>query len=227
MKPEPATARAGTDTELAILEAARDLLAEHGLDGLSMRAVGARVGLSATAIYNYFENKQDLVERVVVSGFRRFEEYLRNAIERLPRGSPDRLYALGEAYIRFALENVEYFKVLFTLTTERPREIEELPAEGGYNLLREAVVDAMEAGRIRREDPDLLALYLWTHVHGLVTLFLACRLDEHCAVDGHDKLGAPDLFARFRVFIRDGLRRPAASESSHGEPGETVSEVAT
>lgn len=215
-----APGRRSSDTESAILEAARDLLAERGLEGLSMRGVASRVGLSATAIYNYFENKQGLVDRVVLSGFRRFESYLRSASEALPAGSPDRLYALGEAYIRFALENREYFRVLFTITTEQPRELEEFPAEGGYGLLREAVVEAMESGRIREDDPDLVALYLWAHVHGLVTLFLACRLDGRCCPEQGPAIGAPELFARFRSFIGDGLRRrPDEVERRETTPG--------
>ncbi len=104
-----------SDTETAILEAARDLLADGGMDALSMRAVAARVGVSATAIYNYFENKRALVERVISMGFERFDGYLREAVVDRPKGSAERLRSLGEAYIRFALENRAYFRVLFSI----------------------------------------------------------------------------------------------------------------
>ena len=214
--PRAAESEPASRTEQAIVEAGRDLLAEGGLDGLSMRAVAGRVGISATAIYNYFDNKQALVDRIVLSGWSRFESYLRDAVADRDRGSLERLYALGEAYIRFALENQEYFKVLFTMRSERQREIEELPAEGGYLLLREAVEEAMDAGRLRRADVDLVALYLWTHVHGLVTLFLACRVGSECCDDG----GEPDpveLFGRFRSLMSDGLR-------AVGTPGRPASD---
>lgn len=210
-----------SDTEAAIVEAGRDLLAERGLEGLSMRAVAGRVGVSATAIYNYFENKQALLDRVVLSGWSRFEAYLQAAVADRDRGSLERLYALGGAYIRFALENQEYFKVLFTMRTEHPRDIAELPAEGGYLMLREAVEEAMGAGRLRREDPDLVALYLWTHVHGLVTLFMACRVGSECCDDGEEP-DPVELFARFRGLMSDGLRairrpgRPPAEEELDG-----------
>ena len=84
------------ETETAILEAARNLLAEGGLDALSMRAVASQVGLSATAIYHWFEGKEDLVDRVVLHGFRRSEAYMWKAIEELPAGSMDRVAALEE-----------------------------------------------------------------------------------------------------------------------------------
>ena len=155
MTPKTAAPARAADTETAILEAARDLLAEGGLEALSMRGVAARVGVSATAIYNYFENKQALVRQVVTQGFERFSGYLRGAIVDLPVGSSERLKALGEAYIRFALENREHFRVIFASHAETPQDIEELPEGGGYALFRQTVVDAMEAGSIREADPDL------------------------------------------------------------------------
>jgi AcrR family transcriptional regulator len=211
--PELEREKAGrsTETEAVILEAARDLLAEGGLEALSMRVVAERVGLSATAIYRYFEGKQDLVRCVVGLGYRRFEEYLQDAAERHPVGSLARLAALGESYVRFAFENQEYFRVLFNIQARRPRAVEELPGRGGYDLLRECVVDAMEAGALRRADPDLVVHYLWTHVHGLVTLALACNL-EGCGCAG--PTGPPSPVNQFHAvapFLWEGLRPPLAA----------------
>lgn len=214
MTPRVANPLRAAGTEGAILEAARDLLAEGGLGALSMRAVAARVGVSATAIYNYFDSKQDLVRRVVIQGFERFTGYLRAAIADLPAGSRQRLYALGQAYIRFALENREYFRVIFAAHAESPSEIEELPEGGGYSLFRQTVVDAMESGVIRRADPDLVVLYLWTHVHGLVTLMLSCEPGARCQHTG-EQLDAEELFARFRDFVYSGLQPVAVSETLH------------
>lgn len=201
-----------SSTETAILEAARDLLAGGGIDALSMRAVAARVGVSATAIYNYFENKQALVENVISMGFARFDKYLREAVADRPDGSAERLEALGEAYIRFALENREYFRVLFAMHAELPRDIEELPEGSGYALFRQSVIDAMKAGTIRETDPDLVVLYLWTLVHGLVTLLLGCKPDARCRHSG-EELDAHDLFARFGEFVYLGLRPQEVPEA--------------
>lgn len=204
MTPRVSDPARAADTEAAIVEAARHLLAQGGLDSLSMRAVAARVGISATAIYNHFENKQALVDRVVTEAFERFGAYQRQAIADLPAGSIERVRALGEAYVNFALENREYFKVIFALRAGRPREIDELPGGGGYYLFRQTVVEAMESGAIRREDPDLVVLYLWAHVHGLVTLFLACEPDARCERTG-EKLNVSDLYSRFAEFVQTGL----------------------
>ncbi len=212
--------RRSSDAEAAILAAARDVLAQRGLDGLSMRAVAERVGVSATALYHYFENKDALVDRVVQSGFRRFGEYLQHAAEPHPRGSLERVRALGEAYVRFALENRAYFRVLFSLSPGQPHSITDLPDGGGYGLLRAAVVDAMGAGTMRRADPDLVVMYLWSMTHGLVTIGLACRIEECPELGPGIAHGHPlELFEAFGTFIHEGLARhpQGAPTENNGE----------
>jgi AcrR family transcriptional regulator len=201
-----AASRRGAGSEQAIMDAARHILAHRGPDALSMRAVADRVGMSATAIYRYFESKDVLVARVVQRGFERFGEYLREAAERHPRGSLERLAALGEAYIRFALENQEYFKLLFSLQHPDPHSLDDLPESGGHGLLRRAVVEAMDSGAMRRADPDLVAMYLWSVAHGLLTLSMTCRLDE-CPEFSKGAMahGPVELFRAFRDLVRQGL----------------------
>ena len=220
------------ETEASILDAARDILAEGGLDALSMRAVAARVGLSATALYNYFDNKQALVDRVVARGFRRFESYLWRAVDGVPAGGFERLRALGAAYLRFAKENERYFKIMFTIQPEDPREIEELPGEGGYRILRESVAEAMAAGRIRDADPDLIALYMWSAVHGLATLSLACDFSGECSCSDHDwaedGVTAEGLFELFGEFLAEGLRpRDETGWTGSGGNGRNVDDRAS
>ena len=193
------------ETEGAIVDAARNLLAEGGLDALSMRVVAERVGITATAIYHYFENKEALVRRVVSDGYRRFGEYALGAADRHPRGSLERLIALGEGYVRFAFENQESFRVLYSIQTRNPRDLEELPGGGGYELLRQTVVEAIEAGSVREANPDLIAHYLWTCVHGLVTLTLACNVEAADCPALQRPRSAGDLFEAFIPFLTHGL----------------------
>jgi AcrR family transcriptional regulator len=175
-----------------------------------MRAVAAQVGLSATAIYHWFQGKEDLVDRVVLHGFKRSEAYMWKAIEDLPPGSMERVAALGEAYIRFALEHREYFKIIFSIQNPAPRHIEDVPGQGGYRVLRQCVVEAMDAGNIRRGEPDLVVLYLWSLVHGLVTIFMACDpkdllAETGCCADLDERELTIGLFGRFRTMVREGL----------------------
>lgn len=194
----------------SIVEAARDLLAEGGVRALSMRAVANRVGVSATAIYHYFENKDALVRAVVGAGFDRMESYLQGAAERFAPGSRERLYAFAEAYLRFALENRGYFQVLFSLGVQRPQSIESSPERSAYRLLLENVTRAIESGAIRRADPDLVAFHLWAYVHGLVSLLLTYGTEP--AGGDADVEAALRLLGRLRPLLREGLR-PESSGS--------------
>jgi AcrR family transcriptional regulator len=197
------------EKQTAILAAARDILAEGGLDALSMRAVAARVGTTPTAIYHYFEGKDDLVGQVVAHGFRQSEVHLWKAVERFPKGSIDRLAALGEAYIRFAMDHRPYFTIIFGIGSEEPRRLDEVPGRGGYGVMRQCVVDAIENGTIRPGDPDTIVLYLWSIVHGLVTIALAFDSEamlKDTAITVPDDESAPrHLYRSFRQLIEHGL----------------------
>lgn len=204
------------ELEGRIVDAARDLMADGGIDALSMRAVAERVGVSATALYRYFDGKQALVDRVVHAAFARFGAYLEDAMARHPVGSLERVRALGEAYVSFALENREYFRVIFSIQFADPRELDDLPGGGGYHLLRQSVVDAMAQGTMRPADPDLVSLYVWSMVHGLVTLVLACKV-EACLECESPHASPLELFRAFGPFVREGLVAPhARTDGSDG-----------
>jgi AcrR family transcriptional regulator len=200
----------GRDAEGAILEAARDLIAAGGVESLSMRGVAERVGLSATAIYHHFANKQELVDRVVRGAYERFGAYMEEAARRHPQGSFDRVRALGEAYLTFALEHAAYFRVIFSIAVPNPRALEDLPGGAGYPLLRQCVTDAMESGAMRRADPDVTAHYLWAVVHGVLTLVLSCRLQD-CPACAEGEGQALELFRAFAPFVQHGVAGPGGA----------------
>lgn len=196
-----------SDVRVKIVDVARDILAESGMEKLSMRSVADGVGITATAIYHYFENKQALVDEVVASGYRRFGAHMRDRMENSPPGTMEQIRAMGEAYIVFAMENAAYFRVIFNLQGLRPRHIDEIPGHGGFRLLRETIALAVASGDIRKVDPDLAALFLWTCVHGLVTLALACKYESACERRQCEVPSSPvELFNAFAPFIDSALR---------------------
>jgi AcrR family transcriptional regulator len=202
------------NAEAAILAATRDLLVAGGIDGLSMRAVADRVGVSATAIYHHFANKQALVDRVVHDAFERFGMEMAQAVAQQPKGSLERVQAIGRAYVRFAVENETYFRVIFSIAAPQPREPAELPHGGGYPLLRQSIVDAMASGALRDTDPDVMAHYLWTHVHGIVTLALSCRLSECGECRGEHAPVALELLDAFGPLLRHGIAGPRSGRGN-------------
>ncbi len=190
-----------------IVESTRALLATRGYQNVSLRDVAASAGITAAAIYRHFPHKDALVDYVVNDTLREFELHLLRAIAPLPVGSFERLAALGAGYIRIATEHAELFKVLFTRVGQPPRKLADFPGQCGYQVLRQCVVEAIEAGTVRDADPDLVAFFLWSRVHGIVMLMLACDFDGTLP-PGIGELTPENLFAATRDFVVGGLRSP-------------------
>jgi AcrR family transcriptional regulator len=146
-----------------------------------MRSIADQAGITPGAIYGHFANKESLVQEVVDETLKEFERSLLDAIVSLPVGSFARVSALGDAYVRFATQNQEEFRVLFMPGAGPPRKLSEIPGKIGYRILHRAVGEAIQSGEIAHTDADLVALYLWSRVHGVVTLMLACDVSGELA----------------------------------------------
>lgn len=189
--PDPATAparRAETDADLrrVILDHARHLLVADGYEALSMRRIAGSVGCSATSIYLHFENKDALTHALISEGMDRLHDTLTDAADESD-DPPDRLDALSRAYVRFGLDNPEYYEVMFQLHPER---MARYPAEDYRRARRnvELFGETIEAGiadgsLAAPSPPDVASAVLWTALHGLVSLHLARRVDVRLAGD--------------------------------------------
>ena len=187
-----------TGTKAEILAAARDLFLERGLDGVSMRAVAERVGVSATAIYRHYRDKKELLAATVADGFELFRRSLAQALRRpTPR---ERLLATGERYLRFAFEHPRYYQVLFMAWEELGLLDLPRPSPGqlspGLRFLVDRVDECAAAGLLRAPtDPLQTALLFWAEVHGLASLWLAGGGREHVGE------------VRYRALARGALRQ--------------------
>ena len=159
----------------AILHAASQLFAEQGYERFSLRQVAERIGYSATTIYLYFKDKDDLLFAVVDEGFERFGQQLAAAAA----GTDDpiaRLGALGRAYIAFGLSQQAQYQLMFMqradfLLGHRPGE--QHTRIDSFNVLNNAVRSAIDAGALRPGDADAYSDALWALVHGVVALAIS------------------------------------------------------
>jgi AcrR family transcriptional regulator len=192
-----------------ILEHARDLYVEAGMNGFSMRKVAARAGITATAIYRHFDSKEALLMAVVEAGFQRFGRYLLRGLE--GRTPLERLERSGEGYLRFALEHPGYYRMMF-LSSPGDFGFEALPRRSAertsptFQMLADRVRECQDSGAFGPGDPVTLAATIWTLSHGMVSLYLT----------GHLRAQLPDdesftaFFLASRRRLIDGLR-PAGS----------------
>ena len=94
-----------------ILRASRELLKKQGLSGFSMRGVADRVGVSATALYRHFHDKDALLSALLEQGFSTFSSYLMRSLT--GKTPLERLRRAGRAYFDFALEHPRDYALMF------------------------------------------------------------------------------------------------------------------
>ena len=102
------------DLKPALLDETARILRDEGESALSLRRLASNLGVSRTAPYNHFENKDALLAAVAEEGFRRFEKAMMDT-RRRQRDSTgnETVRALVQAYLKFALKNPEYYDLMY------------------------------------------------------------------------------------------------------------------
>jgi AcrR family transcriptional regulator len=150
----------------ALIEAATELLAElEDAEALSVRAVTARVGVTPTALYLHFADKDELLETVKDRCFGELRSHVRAAEDQAGPDPRAQLEQMCEAYVRFAAEHPGHYRVLFYTRRRRQLEWSDAGREAFGDLVR-AVERCLLAGR----DPSPVALMVWAGLHGYVGL---------------------------------------------------------
>lgn len=159
-------------TREEILAAAMTLINEKGPDEFSLRGLAERVDYSPAGLYEYFDGKDDIINAVCAEGDQMLRDTLRAVPNTLPTG--EYLVELGLAYIHFAEQHMEHFKLMFTYERQGPPvPYEELEFDETYRLLLDAVQAGIDAGEISTGPSyglDEVALGLWATAHGLAML---------------------------------------------------------
>ncbi|MYZ11021.1 TetR family transcriptional regulator [Streptomyces sp. SID2999] len=178
------------DLRAACLRAARELLEEDGSAGLSLRAVARRAGVSATAPYRHYADRDALVSAVAAEGYRELAEHLAAAHPE-PR-NPDELASVAVAYVRFALDRPAMFRVMFAEPCD-PNSEERVAATAAISEYVRGIVHAVFPGA----DPDALSTTVWALVHGLAFLHLDGKLDSSTpeVVDAQVRASVQALFS--------------------------------
>ncbi|MCC6765784.1 MAG: TetR/AcrR family transcriptional regulator [Deltaproteobacteria bacterium] len=160
-----------------ILAEAGDLFLAHGVEGVTMRGLAARMKVTPMALYRHFGNRDELLNAIVAEGHATFLSYLNRSLAAETPGA--RLLAAGEQYLAFALAHPRSYAVMFM---EHVPEHKNEKAEkhwgdaATFRFLVDRIRDCAAAGILRCDDPEAVALTVWAHVHGLASLFLAGKL---------------------------------------------------
>lgn len=175
------TVASETGTREQLVRAARDLLVEGGLGAVSMRRVASQCGLSATAIYRHFPDKDALLSAAVLDGFRRFGAYLLDALE---KPTPlERYRQIGRRYFDFARAHRHEYQLIFMtdcagLGLQKLDETSKQEISGTFQLLQDRIAECQAAGLFEAGDARALAASVWASVHGLASLIITGQLES-------------------------------------------------
>jgi AcrR family transcriptional regulator len=167
-----------------LLDEAIATIRTDGVDGLTLREIGARLGVSRTALYRHFADKRALLMAVATEGFRTLHRQLIAAWEEGGRGRAA-FESMGVAYVRFAVANPSHYRVMFGGFVDPNGCEPDLAAEAGgaFQALVDALAALQRAGIVRGDDTVKMARFVWSVVHGVAMLGIDGQLREPGAVE--------------------------------------------
>ena len=178
--------------------------AESGYGGVTMRALAIELGCSPMTPYRYFSGKDEIFATVRAAAFGRFADTC-EAANASSDDADERLSALGDAYLRFALDEPDAYRVMFELDQPHDQFPElEKQSERARQTKLFAVAEAVRAG-VLHGDPFMLAHVFWASLHGVIVLQLAGKLTQGPSVEA--------LAAATMQAIRTGVSTHPEQES--------------
>ena len=158
------------DLKEACLQAAREVIAEQGVEGLSMRDVSRKLAISHQAPYRHFASRDHLLAEIMRRCFVDFAEQLdRGAMAAAPGAD---LAAMGDTYLAYAREKPLEYRLMFGTPWPEPARHPDLVrvAVHAFDLLRQQLRrqhgDTLET----QTQADLDALFIWSTLHGMASI---------------------------------------------------------
>lgn len=177
------------DLRNALRDAARAILEEEGLGGLSLRAVARRAGVSHAAPYRHYQNHETLLVELAVEGFAELQSEI-SVAGTGPGLVSDRISDIGAAYMRFVARRPALARLMFGA---------QLPNRDGFPALADGA-DAIGVEIGNALGDTALGLAVWAAIHGLAMLVLENVIDL-----GQRRSGLDVLPSRAEIVLRSLL----------------------
>jgi TetR/AcrR family transcriptional regulator len=159
-----------------ILDTARALLLEKGLNATSINQIAKRSELSVGAIYFYFKDKEELFAALQVEGLELLHQTIREAADKESK-PVEKIRSIAQAYLQFSEEHKNYFDIInyFLASPETifPPDLKtKIDERGNASIytLTEAIRKGINSGEFKAVDPGRQAIILWSAFHGMIQL---------------------------------------------------------
>jgi len=160
-----------------ILKNAKEILLIDGQEGLSIRKIATKIEYSPATIYLYFKDKDEILHELMEMGFKYMGSYMQHIQDTNP---VNRIFLTGEAYIKFGLENKDWYELMFN-SIKPINHIINCGSDWNeglnmFSFLIKNCEEAIKQTNLKNVEANILALQLWSSVHGMVNLYHSERL---------------------------------------------------
>jgi AcrR family transcriptional regulator len=162
----------------ALLRAVADLIAEKGIEELSLRECARRAGASWSAPAHHFGDKTGMLTAFAAAGFTQLKAHM-EARRDASLDDAARALAVGEGYLEFALRNAGHFRVMFRAELLNKDDPEyRMASRAAFQVLEDAIREGeASTGRVDGTTLHERCLLAWSAVHGFATLCLEGAID--------------------------------------------------
>jgi len=173
------------ELKLKILDAAKDLFLKQGYEATSIRKIAEQIEISPTTIYLYYKDKSDIIYALHQEGFKILSSQF--VVLQQVEDAFERLKAMGRIYMTFALENQDFYELMFIMKEPLDFVVKHCGSEWeegefAFTSLLKTVADCKEIGYFEQMDTNSMALNIWAIMHGLCSLKLQGHLDHVASV---------------------------------------------
>lgn len=166
------------DLKVLILNSAKKLFVEKGIEQTTIRNISDSIGCSIGTVYVYFKDKNAIFHALHTQGFIQLSSEFK-VLSHV--GNPlERLRAMGKVYINFALKNRDMYDLMFNLKApmeflndEKLQEWNE--GKATFDVLRSTVNECLTAGYFKGHELEPTAFMIWSMVHGMCSLEISNR----------------------------------------------------
>ncbi|MCD8520689.1 MAG: TetR/AcrR family transcriptional regulator [Saccharospirillaceae bacterium] len=193
----------------ALLSAAVDSIREQGAENLSLRALARVVGVSQTAPYRHFADKNGLLVELARQTFDELSGITSGRID-ASLSCADNLLRAGEAYLRYAIANPEKYRLIFGSSIVHREQYPPLQtaARSAFNVLLQLMADGTRRGEFLHTDPMILANNCWSSIHGFALLTIDGVFARKEQPLGFDDMLTTHLQLTLRAISREPQERP-------------------
>jgi AcrR family transcriptional regulator len=170
------------DLEVALITTARKFVKKNGLESLSLRQIAHEIGVSPSAVYHYFPDRNSLLAALGFSLFEELADYQERELAKVAgastRAARERFRILGRTYFEWAIREPHFFNLMFSDFCLIESSVDQMREENrAYQTLIHCLDDLVETGSMEKKLRASAELLSWSVVHGTTSLIVSGHLN--------------------------------------------------